>query len=164
MLTLENSPGLAEILMNEQFEGTTGEQFVKWAQDALEQGHDSPSLLKLAIEEPPFFTPDLRRLFASATSEIQIQQVAFEQARVFHAQTIAKQLNSVAASPLEIAERLARIFPPHSSSAPFDIWWQLEEAFECDYCLRGLELRGKVLDQAIFEELDNLLRFNWRAA
>jgi len=164
MLTLENSPGLAEILMEEHLDGATGDRLVKWAQDALEQGHDSPSLLKLAIEEPPFFTPDLRRFFESATLEIQIEQVTFEQARVFHAQTVAVKLNLAAASPFEIAWKLARIFPPHSTSGPFSIWWPLEEAFECDYCLRGVELHGKALHQAIQEELENLLRFHWRAA
>jgi len=163
MLTLENSPGLAEILMREHLGGATGEQFVRWAQDALEQGHDSPSLLRLAIEEPPFFTPDLRRLFEAATREIAIEHVSFEQARAFYAQSVGKHLAAASAAPREIAQTLARIFPPHMTSAPFDTWWQLEEAFECEYCLRGVELRGEVLDQAILDELEDLLRLNWRA-
>ena len=50
MLTLQNSPGLAELLMHERADGAADDQFVKWAQDALEAGHDSPSLLRLAVQ------------------------------------------------------------------------------------------------------------------
>lgn len=57
-------PGLAEILINDHLDGVTAEALVKWAQDALDQGHENAPLLKLAIKEPPYFTPDLRRLYA----------------------------------------------------------------------------------------------------
>ena len=164
MLTLDNSPGLAEILMNDHLDGVTAEALVKWAQDALEQGHDNAPLLKLAIEEPPYFTPDLRLLFQEATHEIGIEEITFDQARAFYAQSVGRRLAAASASPREIAERLARIFPPHMTPPPFDIWWKLDDSIDCDHCLEGMTQAGKVLDQVIADELANLLRFDWRAA
>src|SRR5437016_3379042 len=99
MLTLENSPGLAELLMNENAEGARDEQFVTWAQDALEAGHDSPALLRLAVQDPPFFRPDLRKLFLATSYELGIEHVSFEQARIFYAQEIARRLQSSAGTP-----------------------------------------------------------------
>lgn len=164
MLTLENSPGLAELLVTEAKVETTGEQFVRWAQDSLEQGHDSPSLLRLAIEEPPFWGPDLRRLFHSTVAEIGIEPVSARQAMVFHAQEVAVRLVTNNATPEEIATLFARMFPSHEAEAPFSVWWELEEAFSCDYCREGVQLRGAALHQAILDELNVLLSLNWRTA
>jgi hypothetical protein len=163
MLTLENSRGLAAILIEEDLDGAHGEDLVQWAQDALEQGHHSPSLIRLAIEEPPFFTPDLRRLFHEAVQELGYEPVGFERARAFHAQAIAIELLSASASPREIAGKLSRLYPPERSSPPFAAWWQLDEAFDCDYCLQQVTVGGQTLDETVYKELEALLHFDWRS-
>ena len=56
MLTVDNSPGLAAVLAARCLDVLRAEQLVTWAQRALECGFDTPSVVRLAMEEEPFFT------------------------------------------------------------------------------------------------------------
>lgn len=163
MLTLENSSGLAAVLVAQYFDYLRAEQLVRWAQDALSEGHDTPSILRLAIAEPPFFTPDLMRLFESALSEAGIEQVTIEQARIFHAQRVLEEMLSSAQPARAIAAQLAQLFPAHDTLRRVGEWWLLEEAFWCEYCRVQAVTAGESIERVVLNNASTLLNIDWRA-
>jgi hypothetical protein len=140
--------------------GARAEEYVAWAQDALEAGHDSPALLRLAIEEPPFFTPDLRALFEAAVDELGLEKISGEQALIIHAQDVARRLAAGELHPREAATLLSNIFPPDLAPRGFTDWYLVHD---CDYCRESFAGPDRTLEQAIRAEASKLRDVDWRA-
>lgn len=161
---IEEVPGIAVILAAEMLDLIRAEQYVSWAQDALASGLDTPSILSLAIEEPPYFTPDLQKLFAKIVRELNVEQITRDQAMVLHAQTVARMITSGSFTPREGAQALAELFPSHVAPRVLSEWWRLDEAYDCDYCRMGVLERYSTIEEAILDEARRLELADWRAA
>lgn len=159
--TAESIKGYIALLSAEYRSAATAEQYVHWAQDALEQGLDSPALLRLAIEDPPFFTPDLKRLFGAAVAELEIERITGEQALIAHAQELAVKLLNHDLSPRDAGRQIARIFDLDVAPSGFTHWYLIDEAEYCEYCAASFA-GDKPLESAIVEEATKLLAYNWR--
>jgi len=153
--------GYLALLSAEYRSAATAEQYVSWAQDALEQGLDSPALLRLAIEEPPFFTPDLKRLFDAAVAELMIEPVRGEQALIAHAQEVAIKLLNHDITPINAGRQIARIFDVNVAPAGLTNWFLIGEAEYCEYCAASFA-GDQPLERAIVEEATKLLALDWR--
>lgn len=163
MLRADTVKGYAALRSAEYRSVARAEEYVEWAQHALEAELETPSVLRLAIQDPPFFTPDLRRLFDAAVAELGIEPLSGEQALVLHAQQIAAQLRAGSISPIDAGLQIARIFTLEMGPPEFGQWQLIDEALDCDYC-RASFAGDQTLDDAIVEEAAKLLDFDWRAA
>jgi hypothetical protein len=162
-LRIDDVPGLPLLLAAEALELATAEQYVVWAQDALTADFDSPSLLQLAIEEPPYFTPDLRKRFHSALDELNVtERITLDQAMLLHAQQFARAMLAGNLSPRECAERIESLFPDASASLLRADWVQLDEAYDCDYCLSCVLATHPSIEAAIEDAARSLAAANWR--
>ena len=162
MRAADEVPGLAKILASEAFDTARGEQYVQWAQNALAAGLETPSVLRLAIEEPPFFTPDLQKLFRLALSELKVEPITDEEAMVLYAQQVARPILSGAMTPRDGARLFATLFPPHRTPAALGEWWKLDEAYDCDYCRTGVLQNYRSIEEAILAEARSLIAASWR--
>jgi len=109
------------------------EEYVTWAQALLET-HDSPSLRGLAVEEPPYFRPQLSRLFRTVFAELGEPVPEGPQAVTLLARLVAQQC---LAGALPLSEGVAQLYRL-SSAFPGQLddgFWQVaDEAPDCDYC------------------------------
>lgn len=163
MLAAETVKGYAAIRSAEYRAVARAEEYVAWAQDMLEAGLDSPALLRLAIVDPPWFTPDLRRLFDRAVEELEIEPLAGEQALILHAQQVAQELLAATVPPLEAGSLIVEILTVHDAPPGLGQWSLVDEANWCDYCRDSFAGAGRTLEQAILEEATKLLALDWRA-
>lgn len=158
----ENVARVAEIWSAEYRGVARAEQYVEWAQEMLARGYDSPSLLRLAVQDPPFFTPDIKHLFDQALGELHIEPVRGPQALVLHAQRIARELLSGAIAPRTASAELAKIFTIDLAPPGCRDWQLLDEADWCEYCAQRFAGDGQTLEDAILERAETLLRADWR--
>lgn len=159
--TADSVSGYFAVISAEYRSEATAEAYVRWAQDALEQGLESPALLRLAVQDPPFFTPDLKRLFDAAVSELQIEPVTGEQALIAHAQEVAIRLARREISPRDAGRRIARIFDSNVAPSGLTHWSLIDEAEFCEYCAAAFG-GDRPLESAILEEATKLLALDWR--
>jgi hypothetical protein len=161
VIPADSIKGYFALLSAEYRSAATGEQYVSWAQDALEQGLDSSALLRLAIEDPPFFTPHLKCLFDAAVAELMVEPVSGEQALIAHAQEVASKLLNHEASPLDAGRQIARIFALVVTPAGFTHWHLIDDAEYCEYCAASFA-GDQPLESAIVEDATKLLAIDWR--
>jgi hypothetical protein len=130
---LLTAPGTVALVVADILGAAPDGEYVAWAQ-ALLESHDSPSLRQLAVEEPPFFRPQLSRLFRAVFTEAGEPFPDGPQAVALLARSVA-QLCLAGALPLSegVAQlyRLSSAFPGQLD----DGFWQVaDEAPDCDYC------------------------------
>jgi hypothetical protein len=164
MRTADSINGYAAIRSGQVRDAVTAEEYVSWAQDALEAGYESAAIMKLAVADPPFFTPDLARLFEQAAVELEIEQISAEQALILHAQQVAIQLLLNQCDPRTAASRISTILPPDLAPAGFAHWHQLDEAYGCVYCAVSAVGSRASLEAAIIEDAQVLAAHEWRTA
>jgi hypothetical protein len=150
--------GLPELLSCRVRGIARAEEYVAVAQNALERGFDTPSVLRLAIEEPPFFTPDLDRLLQALLQECDIAEPTADAALIAHAQMIAIEIVSGRLQPGIGAEQLSEIFTLDHTPEGFGSWMTIAEGLWCDYC-RDTAMQGHAsFEDAIVAEAEAILR------
>lgn len=164
MRSPETIRGYAAIRSAEYRSVARAETYVEWAQDMLEEGFESPALLSLAIADPPYFTPDLKRLFDTAAEHLAIEPLSGPQALVLHAMQVAAELTARSVSPTQAGALIASIFTADIAPPGFGQWQLIDEASWCDYCRQSFVGDGRTLEEAIIAEATKLLTVSWRAA
>ena len=162
MHAAETVKGFAAIRSAEYRGVARAETYVLWAQDMLEAGLESAALLRLAVADVPYFTPDLKRLFDLAVEEAGIEPLSGTPALILHGQQVAADFLAGFIRPGEAGAMLAEIFTPELAPPGFGHWQQLDEASWCDYCRESFTGPDRTLDQAIVEEATKLLAIRWR--
>jgi hypothetical protein len=137
-----------------------GEDFVAWAIAALELEFDTPSVVRLAVEEPPFFEPSLRQRFEWALDEIQMTRVAPRVARIIWAQEVAAELEAGRMSPSRCASLISEIFAGEDVPASFDDWAALDETRNCELCGYGGVPEAPDADASIRSAAVRLLQYS----
>ena len=138
------------------------EQYVEWAQGALELGFDGKNLIRLAVADPPLWMPEVRGLFEAALGELRLPVVTRRQALLLGARQVARGIVEGRITPAAGAAELSATFPTFDAAAPLDVWWPLNEAYECEYCRSDMVPSGLSVDEAVILEARALIDLNWR--
>jgi hypothetical protein len=134
------------------------EDYVAVAQNALEAGFDTPSTLRLAIEEPPFFTPDLERVFAEMLRECDIAEPSADSALINHAKIVAVAIVAGTLSPTFGAEQISEIFTVDHTPEGFRAWTMIAEGLWCEYCRESASQGHDSFESAVVAEAETILR------
>ncbi len=140
------------------------EQYVEWAQTALELGFGGGNLMRLAVADAPLFMPAVRGLFEAALGELGLPSVTDRQALLLGARQVARRIVDGSIPPAAGAAELREALPPFEATPPLDAWWQLDEAYDCEYCRSVIVPSGQSVDEAVIAKARELLNLNWRAA
>jgi hypothetical protein len=160
----ETEPGVVRLVYARALGQDRAEEYVNWALAALERGRESESLVRLAVAEPPFCTPDIRLLFDRAWNDLGVAPVSTPQAHLLFARQVARDIVEGRLSPEAGATALGHEFNPFNIPLPvLGVWWQLKEAYTCDYCRAQVAASGGTVDGAVVAAAEKLLALDWRA-
>ena len=130
---LITAPGTVALLVADILGAAPDGEYVAWAQ-ALLDAHDSPSLRQLAVEEPPFFRPQLSRLFRAVFTEVGEPFPDGPQAVALLARSVAQQCLAGALPFSEGVAQLYRLSSAFPGQLDDGFWQVADEAPDCDYC------------------------------
>jgi len=139
------------------------EQYVEWAQRALEPGFDGKNLIRLAVADPPLWMPAVRELFEAALSELELPAITDRQALLLGAHQTARGIVEGRITPAAGAAELAAAFSPFEG-VPLDAWWQLDEAYWCEYCRSVILQDALSVDEAVISQASESYREYRRAS
>ena len=159
MTATREIPGTARFFV----EQGSAEELIAWAQNTLELGYDSRSLLRLAVEDTSSFPPDVRRLFDAAVDELGIAPIDPAEGRLLWAQEIAQHLKDGLISPSTCASKVAGIFAGEDVSRDLGRWVDLDEMRNCEGCGYGADVAAPDLDAAIRRQAEELLSLGKQA-
>ena len=165
MMNPEDFPGLVPLVYARARGFDRTEQYVDWAQAALELGFDGKNLLRLAVAEPPFFRPTVQALFEATLAELGLPTISEHQALLLGARQTARRIIDGSITPAAGAAELRAAFPAcEAPPPPLDAWWQLDEAYECSYCRSVVAPNGVSVDEAVIAKAKELSHMDWRDA
>ncbi len=155
-MTILEEPSTVSLLVAELDETLPGERYVSWAL-ALLGTYDSPSLLRLAIEEPPYFTPALARLFRATFAELGVPFPAPVDSLRLRAIQIAGEAIAGVLPLSEATSQLCHLAENHEGVPDGAFWQAADEAPVCDYCNDFATKGHASLEAAIRSHLTALL-------
>ncbi len=159
----EDFPQLVSLVYARALGIDRAEQYVEWAQGALELGFDGKNLIRLAVADPPLWMPAVQGLFEAALGELGLPVVTRRQALLLGARQIARGIVEGRITPAAGAAELGAAFYP-LEAAPLNAWGQLAEAYECEYCRSDMVPSGLSVDEAVILKARELIGLNWRVA
>ena len=154
-MTILDEPATVPLLVAELDGALPGELYVSWALSLLGT-YDSPSLLRLAIEEPPHFTPALARLFRATFAELGVPFPSPVESLRLRATQIAREALSGGSSASEAAWQLCQLAEKHEGVPDAAFWQAADEAPVCDYCHEVATRGHPSLEAAIRSHLSHL--------
>ena len=155
-MSILDEPSTVSLLVAELDDALPGEHYVSWALDLLGT-YDSPSLLRLANEEPPYCTPDLARLFSATFAELGVPFPAPVDALRLRARHIAREALAGFLPLSEATSQLCHLAESHEGVPDGAFWQAADEAPICDYC-SDFAMKGHTsLEAAIRSHLTALL-------
>ena len=160
----EDFPQLVPLLYARVRGFDRAEQYVEWAQTALEHGFAGTNVIRLAVADPPLWMPAVQGLFEAALGELGLPVLTNRQALLLGARQIARGIVEGRITPAAGAAELSAAFSPFEAAAPLDAWWQLDEAYECEYCRSVMVPSGLSVDEAVIAKARELVSLNWRVA
>jgi len=149
------SAELFEALIKWAADNVTGDDYVKWAIAALENGFDSPNLRILAGLPSPAWRSDAEPYLFRALEELQIAIPNRDEVFREYAKEIARKIVNAEISPKEGAELIeSRVVSPLNHPEDLIAWCYLSEGLDPK---TYANLVRKNLDQAIHSQAMDLL-------
>jgi NAD(P)-dependent dehydrogenase (short-subunit alcohol dehydrogenase family) len=112
-------PGSPQLLSARVRGPAPGEAYVAVAQTALEAGFDTPGTLRLAIQDPPFFTPDLGRILVEMLRECDVRELIGDDALILHARVVAARIVSGELPAVAGAAEICQVITIYRTPARF---------------------------------------------